>query len=471
MEFDKGNFSEWFSKVLELQDIIDLRYPVKGMPVYKGWGFKLLRNSFEILERLLDESGHQRMLFPLLIPEDQFDKEAEHIKGFKDEVLWATHGGLKKLERNLALRPTSETAVYPMFALWVRSHNDLPLKVHQTTCVYRHETKATKPLVRGREVYWNEAHTANRDFEDADRQVEEGFEIYSRFWDELCIPFLALRRPEHDKFPGAVYTVAMDTLMPDGKVLQIATLHNLGENFSRVYGIVYTDEKGERRYACDTCYGISMRCLAALISIHGDDRGLVLPPAVAPVQVIIVPIPGGEKEKIIAKCNELKERLKQRRIRAEVDAGNKRPGEKYYFWEGRGVPVRLELGPKDFANGQVVLAKRTGGKTAVAEGNVIEEVERALGEIEKELRERAWAELRKNMREADTLEKVRQLIEKHGGFIETGWCGRRECADTLKANTTAEIRGTLYRGYRHLKKKCLVCGLEAKETVWIAKAY
>ncbi len=470
MKFDKSNFSEWFGKVLEEADVIDLRYPVKGMPIYKGWGFAILRNCFQILEKKLDETGHQQMLFPLLIPEDQFAREADHIKGFEAEVLWATHSGLEKMERKLAVRPTSETVMYPMFALWVRTHADLPLCVHQTCCVYRQDTKMTRPLIRGREIYWNEAHCAHASAEDAEKQVKKALEVYGELYQKLCVPFRALVRPDYDKFPGAEHSIALDVLMPDGRVLQAATVHNLGQNFSKVYGIVFDDEKGEKKHAFQTTYGVSMRCLATVVALHGDDKGLVLPPGIAPIQAVIIPILAKEeKEKVIEKTKEIEEELKKQGIRVTVDSRDSRPGDKYYYWEAKGVPVRIEVGPRDLQKKQAVIATRLGEKKAVGEGQIVEEVKKTFAEFEKKLYENALKELNEKIFTAKTLEEVKKIVESKGGFAKAGWCGSEECAEKIEVQTTAEIRGTEY-GKTQEETACIACGKPGK-TAYIAKAY
>ncbi|MFH1285478.1 MAG: proline--tRNA ligase [Candidatus Micrarchaeota archaeon] len=472
MKLDKKNFSEWYNTVLADCDIVDLRYPVKGMPVYKAWGFKTLRKCFELLERALNESGHEEMLFPILVPEDVFGKEAEHIRGFGGEVLWVTHGGEQKLERNLALRPTSETIMYPMFALWIRSHADLPLKLHQTVCIYRSETKATRPLIRGREVYWSEAHTAHATPEDAEKQIAEGVRIYGDFFHSLGIPFTALKRPEYDKFAGAKYSIAFDILMPDGKTLQSGTVHNLGENFARVYDVAYSDEKGEKHFCSQTCYGLSMRCLASVISVHGDDKGLVLPPIVSPIQAVIIPIFVGEnKEAIAKKCESLALQLKKAEIRAHVDARDVRPGEKFYYWESRGIPVRVELGPKDMEKKQVVLVNRVSGKKrSIAEKELVEELQKEFEESSKELFARAEKELKARIKSADSMSELKKIFLKENGFVKVGWCGSAECADSIKTETGgAEVRGSSWPEKKE-RKKCIFCGKEGEAT-WIAKAY
>jgi len=469
MKLPKSNFSEWYNEVLEACDVLDIRYPVKGMPVYKPWGFKIMRRCFEQLEHLLDASGHDESHFPLLVPEDVFGKEGKHIKGFGDDVLWVTHGGLQPLDRKLALRPTSETVMYPMFALWIRSHANLPLKVHQTVCVYRHETKATKPLIRGREVYWNEAHTAHRDAEECEMQVGEGVHIYKQFFDGLGIPTMILRRPEYDTFPGAEYSLAFDALMPDGKVLQVGTVHNLGDNFAKAYGITYTDSHGETRNVHQTCYGISMRCLAAVIAVHGDDKGLVLPSTVAPTQAVVVPIFFGDKKKeLLAKSEEVRGLLEAAGIRTHVDARELRPGEKYYYWEARGVPMHIEIGPRDLAAKKLVLVGRDGVKKVVEEGSAVEEARALMEAQDKRMSEKATKHLQDNMKGAKNLGELKEKMGVKRGFVKVGWCEAEKCAEKIEKEGGAEVRGKEYNTREGMK--CVACGKNGT-AFWAAKAY
>ncbi len=469
MKIFKSNFSDWYNEVLEACQIIDIRYPVKGMPVYRPWGFKALRNCFRLLEGMLDRSGHEQVQFPLLVPDDQFGKEADHIKGFGDEVLWVTHGGKEELERKLAVRPTSETVMYPMFGLWIRSHASLPLRVHQTLCVYRHDTKATKPLIRGREIYWNEAHTVHADAEDCERQVAEGVRIYKEFYDKLAVPYMILKRPKYDTFPGADYSLAFDALMPDGKALQVGTVHNLGQNFAKVYDVSYADASGTKNYAYQTCYGISMRCLAAVIGVHGDDKGLVMPSAVAPAQVVIVPILFGEnKNELLTKCRVVKDVLMGKGIRCEVDERELRPGEKYYHWESLGVPLHIELGPKELAAKKLVLVSRDGEKKMADEAHVFEEVKAMLDALDKRLLEKARKWHQENLRSASDIKKLKELVGKKGGFVKIGWCEGEACARKVETEGEAEIRG--FECNKMEEMKCVACG-KAGRAVWAAKSY
>ncbi|MEM3364446.1 MAG: proline--tRNA ligase [Candidatus Micrarchaeia archaeon] len=463
-----GNFSEWYQTVLFEAGIVDIRYPIKGMPVYLPWGFQSLDHMFALLEKLLNETGHEKMLFPVAIPESTFSKETEHIKGFEDEVLWVTHGGLTPLEERLVLRPTSETAMYPMFALWARSHADLPIKIYQTTSVYRHETKATRPLMRGREVYWNEAHTSHATFEDAERNVEDAIRIYTEFYKKLCIPFLVIKRPEFDKFAGAVYTYAFDTVMPDGRTLQIATAHNLGDNFAKAYNVKYSTETGEQRYAYQTSYGISMRALAAVISVHGDERGLKLPFDIAPIQIVFVPIYSKDNNALVdSKLKPVYESLRTL-YRCRYDDSDKRPGDKYYYWELKGVPLRVEAGMRDLSESKVTVVDRNGIKRQVPVSKLIDELPKIIEEYHKKLYADAKAFFDSNQHSANTVKELREMMDEHRGMIRVGWCGSIECAEELDKLEVGKILG--YEKGNSKKRKCIICGRDGDEVI-MSKAY
>jgi len=332
-----SKFSEWFHNILEEAGIIDTRYPVKGMHVWLPQGFKLRKHTLEIIGKVLDRD-HEEVQFPLLIPEDELAKEGIHVKGFEDEVYWVTHGGLTELNKKLALRPTSETSMYPLFNLWVRSHSDLPMKFYQTVNTFRYETRHTRPLIRVREITtFTEAHTVHADKGDAEKQVREAVKLYKSIFDSLAVPYVITTRPDWDKFPGADYTVAFDTLLPDGKTLQIGTVHNLGQTFARTFEITYETESGDHQYAYQTCYGLSDRVIASVIGVHGDESGLCLPPEVAPIQVVIVPVIFKEgKEEVLEFCRKTQEVLKEGGLRVHLDERDIRAGKKYYEWEMRG---------------------------------------------------------------------------------------------------------------------------------------
>ena len=386
------NFSEWYGNILERAEIYDLRYPIKGCGVYLPYGFKIRRYAFEIIRNMLDETEHDEALFPMLIPEDLLAKEGEHIKGFEDEVYWVTHGGTTPLDVKLALRPTSETPIYYMMKLWMKVHTDLPIKVYQIVNTFRYETKHTRPLIRLREIMtFKEAHTAHATKEDAENQVKEAITIYKNFFDELGIPTIISKRPEWDKFPGAEYTMAFDTIFPDGKTMQIGTVHNLGQNFAKTFELEFETADGGKDYAYQTCYGISDRVIASIIALHGDEKGLILPPNVAPIQIVIVPLLFKGKEEIaMNKAKEIYKILKEKGFRVKLDDRDIRPGRKFNDWELRGVPLRIELGPRDIENKKITLYRRdTGEKFQMDEDDLLNEINGIMASISATIKEKA----------------------------------------------------------------------------------
>jgi len=450
---EEDSFSEWYLKILEDAELIDSRYPIKGMLVYRRWGLFIIRQMQQYLEKLLEDAGHEPTLFPVLIPDNILGKETKHIAGFEEQVFWVTHAGANELERKLALRPTSETSMYEMFRLWIRSHQDLPLKIHQSCAVYRYETKHTRPLIRGREFLWNEGHSAHIDNEDAKKNIEEIKVIYSKLINELlCIPSIMDRRPEWDRFPGATDTFAFDTIMPNGKTLQIATAHNLGQNFSRVFEITYEDENGEQQHVYQTSYGPSFgRLLAALISIHGDEKGLILPPEVAPLQCIIIPIffKESDKDGIQDYAKRVMSKLNELGIRTELDAGDERPGNKFYHWEMKGVPLRVEVGPKDLKNKEITIVRRdTGGKSQTKFSKILD-IPKIFGEISKNLRECAQKRFEQRFLEVKSIDELKRNSGK--GILSLGWCGRKECAENIE-----EVVDIL--SVNDNIENCIVCG-------------
>ncbi|HTY53032.1 MAG TPA: proline--tRNA ligase [Methanomicrobiales archaeon] len=462
----KSEFSGWYTEILWRAGIIDNRYPVKGLYVWYPYGFALRKHMYAILRELMDRD-HEETLFPLLIPEHEFMKEAEHIKGFENEVYWVTKGGQTPLDVPLALRPTSETAIYPMYALWVRSHADLPMKYYQIVNTFRYETKATKPLIRAREISsFKEAHTVHATWEEAEEQAKEAVSLYREFYDRLSIPVLVSRRPEWDKFPGADYTVAIDTIMPDGKTLQIGTVHHLGDKFSRTFGIRYEDGKGDQKFAFQTCYGISERSIAAVVGVHGDDRGLVLPPGVAPVQLVIIPIiVGKRKEEVLTAARNLKTELAAAGYRVEIDEREIRPGAKYYHWELRGVPLRIEIGPRDLDRGVVTLVTRLGEKSEVPREGIGAFVAGVLKGLSATLLDRAATTMRSRVSAPRTMEEAADAVQK--GVAVITWCRARECGDILEEKTGGSILGTDMggNGLPETGGACIVCGKEGAPTL------
>jgi prolyl-tRNA synthetase len=469
------HFGKWLRKVLTDAQIIDQRYPIKGMTVWLPYGFKIRGKILQLLRELHDSTGHQEMLFPLLIPETSLAKEAEHVKSFEGEVFWVTRGGLTPLDVKLALRPTSEAAIGPMLKLWVRSHADLPIRLYQIVNTFRYETRATRPLIRVREIdNFKEAHTAHATENEAEAQVKEGIRIYKKFFDTLAVPYKITKRPEWDKFPGAEYTISFEQIMPDGRTLQVGTVHNLGQNFSKAFDITYETEKGERQHVWQTCYGISGRPIAGLLAMHGDDNGPVLPPTVAPIQIVIVPIPSKNMEIEISKaCKDVALKLKKVSISVEVDSREDlTPGSKYYYWELRGVPIRVEIGPRDLQQGVATVVRRdTREKHTFKMETITEDIAKLMNTMTTELREKAWQWMNAHVYRVDQLEEAKRLLRKKAGVVETLWCGDADCGHKLEEEMNARVLGTPADLEEKVSGNCIVCGKEAKQIMRTAVAY
>jgi len=469
------NMSEWYTEILERAEVIDIRYGVKGFIVYRPFGMILMKNIIKLFEEELEKTGHKPFLFPVVIPERNLRMEKEHIKGFEGEVFWIEKGGYTPLEERLALRPTSETAIYPIYALWFSSYKELPFKGYQTCAVYRYETKATRPLLRGREFLWIETHNVYFTEKEARDQTVEDAEIFYRVATEkLGIPFLHLKREEYDKFPGAVDTYAFDTLLPDGRVLQIGTTHYLGTNFTKVFNVVVHDEDGNLVHPHSTCYGIGLsRILASILLIHGDEYGAVLPFDIAPTQIVIIPIykAGFENEEIDKYCNNIYESLENEGYRVVFDNSEKTPGEKYYYYDMRGVPFRIEIGPKEVQSNKVTVFRRdTRSRETIPLKQLKEYIVKTKDDILRNLREKAEKRLKENIIEAKTKEELLEAFKKEGRKIyKVFFCGRKECADEIKS----ELEGLETRGTPINEKgegPCVWCG-EPGHICYLAKAY
>jgi len=491
----EDNFSGWYNEILKRARILDVRYPVKGEYVWYPYGLKLRNLIYNILRSLMDKE-HEEVLFPLLIRRDELLKEKEHIRGFENEVFWVTHGGSTELDIPLALRPTSETAMYPVFKLWIRSHRDLPIRVYQIVNTFRYETKHTRPLIRVREITsFKEAHTAHASRAEAEEQIKKAVALYKDFFDQLAIPYVITKRPGWDKFPGAEYSIAFDTLMPDGRAMQIATIHLLGESFARTFDIRYEAEDGSSKLVNQTCYGISERCVAAVIAIHGDEHGLVLPPRVAPIQVVIVPVifsgdkHGGGMEEVKEACISLYEALKRANIRVILDDSSDRPGAKYYYWEMKGVPLRIELGPRDLCNNSCVFVRRDSfKKTEVPLNNAVPEAKRTLDDIQRQLHARAREEFASNIvsvsissEERDNnMEEIREAVGK--GIVSLFLCDNESCGKELEDTLGASVLGEVYEHEYEYEDKgveegdskkvaCAICGRRSGSRVLVARTY
>ncbi|MBO8175338.1 MAG: proline--tRNA ligase [Thermococcus sp.] len=472
----QNNFSEWYNELIETAGIQDKRYPVKGMNIWLPYGLKIMRNIEKFIHEEMERTGHQEVLFPALIPETEFQKEAEHIAGFEGEVFWVTHAGHDPLDVRLILRPTSETAMYSMFALWIRSHADLPFKIYQIVNVYRYETKHTRPLIRVREISrFFEAHTAHDSFEDAERQIKEDLEIFDNLAKKLALPYIVSKRPEWDKFPGAYYSLGAEVIMPDGRTLQIGTMHNYKQNFAKAYNIMYEKEDGTHEYVHQTTYGMSERLLAAVIAVHGDDRGMVLPPTIAPIQVVIVPIPKKDSPyDVFTYAREIAEELKTAGIRVHVDERDIRPGRKFYDWELKGVPLRIEVGPRDVEGQKAVLARRdTLEKFTVERAELVEKVRETLDAIMENLYARAKEFLDSHIKRVDTLEEAKEVFEDRRGVVEIPWCGEESCGLEMEEILDAKMLGIPYpeEEAKIEGKKCAHCGKEARFIARFARTY
>lgn len=473
-----SNFPRWFDWILEEAEIYDYgRYPVKGMGIWRPYGFQIRRRIIDIIRKVLDGRGHEEVLFPLLIPETLLQVEKEHIKGFEDEVYWVTHGGLEPLDVKLALRPTSETSITFMESYWIKSYRQLPKKYYQIVSIFRYETKATRPMIRLREVTtFKEAHTVHDTFEDSERQVLEAIEAYKEIYDRLAIPYLVSKRPEWDKFPGALYTIAFDIVMPDGRALQIGTVHNLGQNFTKVFDfkIQLSDESHD--YPWQTSYGISDRIVATVISIHGDDRGTILPPNIAPIQVVIVPIPAGSEEdrRLVDKTvKEVEKLLAGHSIRVKVDDREEvRPGAKFYYWEARGVPVRIEIGPREAKNGTVTIVRRdTLEKMETPVSTLVDELDRLFNSIYETLKERAWNYMKSKIKRTTSLDEAKSWISERKGIVELPWCGMDDCAAQMEDMLEAKTLGTPWPREDAPGMKCPICGRDAVTWIRYSKTY
>lgn len=469
IKFKKSeDFNEWYNEIVEVAELCDKRYPIKGMNVWKPYGWKIMSFIDQLIREEMFRTNHQEVNFPLLIPESSFKKEEEHIEGFSSEVFWVTHAGNNKLDERLLLRPTSETAMYPLFSLWIRSHADLPLKVFQIVNTFRYETKQTRAFIRVREIHFFEAHTCHVDFEDAERQIEEDKEIANRFFTKISIPFIFNKRPDWDKFAGAYYTISIDALMPSGRTLQLGSIHQYKDNFAIPYNIKYETREGKHNYCHQTTYGMSERILGAIVGIHGDDKGLIIPPEVAPIQIIIIPIIFKGKEKIIADaCDKLDKKLKENGLRSEVDSREITPGNKYYDWELKGVPLRIEIGPKEVEKKEIMIVRRDNGEEiTVKEEESVQKIKEILNEITKDLYNKAKKFLEENLRRFKNIEDAKDFKE---GIIELPWCGEKDCAleieNILDTNTLGESIDD------KCSEICPICGKPAVSWMRYAKTY
>ena len=407
----KQDFNSWYPAIVEIADLVDKRYPIKGMDVWKPYGLESMNLIDGIARREMARTGHQEHRFPLLVPEDLLEKEnrlvsrlkaaraagvdpselriQEEESGFKKEVYWVTKGGENELDVPMFLRPTSETPMYTMFALWIRSHADLPLKTFQIVNTFRYETKQTRSFIRVREIHFFEAHTVHADKEGADSQIEEDAEMVQAIMHDLCLPSLVSKRPVWDTFPGAWYTKAADVIMPNGRTLQVATYHHYKDQWASAFNLTYEDSDGTTKPCHQTTFGMSERLLGAVVGMHGDDNGLVMPPAIAPIQIVIMPVAQHVDQKVITTVQELSEELHSVGFRVHVDDRDMRPGAKHYDWEIKGVPLRVEIGPRDLESSSCLVSIRTGGKEQLPLDGFINSAQKLLDSVSSKLRSNA----------------------------------------------------------------------------------
>jgi prolyl-tRNA synthetase len=466
------DFSQWYVDVVRKTELADYT-TIKGCMVIRPYGYGLWENMQAGLDRRIKETGHKNAYFPLFIPESLLKKEAEHVKGFAPELAWVTEGGSQKLEERLAIRPTSEAIICSLYSKWVRSWRDLPILINQWVNIVRWE-KVTRLFLRTTEFLWQEGHTAHKNEQEAE---EETLKILNQVYrdyieNDLAIPVIVGRKTEKEKFAGALHTYTLEALMTDGKVLQAGTSHNLGQNFAKAFNIKYLDEDQQEKYVWQTSWGTTTRLIGALVMVHGDDRGLNLPPKVAPVQVIIIPIMFDKTKKEVRNKAEDIITILKKDFRVEIDGRDEyTPGWKFNEWEMKGVPLRLEIGPKDLAKGQVMVVRRdTGEKMAVKEEKLIETVEKLLNNIQENLFNKAKSFLQKNIREVSDYNKFKEVIEKKRGLIKTYWCGNKDCEDKIKEETKASIRCIPFE-QEEASGKCIYCGKESSTLVYFARAY
>lgn len=459
------DFPRWFTDVVIKTELVDYG-PVKGTMVIRPYGYAIWENIQTELNRRFKKVGVKNAYFPMFIPESYLKKEAEHVEGFAPEVAVVTHAGGEKLQENLIVRPTSETIICGMFSKWMQSYRDLPIKMNQWCNVVRWE-KTTRPFLRTSEFLWQEGHTVYATAEEAEADAQRMLSIYKEFAENaLAIPVFTGRKSEKEKFAGAVATYGMEAMMLDGKSLQAGTSHYLGQNFAKAFDMKFLDKDGVLKYAYSTSWGVSTRLIGALIMAHGDQRGLVLPPVVAPIQVIVIPI-AAHKGGVIEKAEEVVAALNEAGIRAELDAREESAGWKFNEWEMKGVPLRIEIGPRDIENDQMFAARRdTHEKNSYKLGDV-KAVEELLKDIQSNMLEKSRKLRDEKVTWAENLQEIVKGVD--GGFVKAPWCGCRECEDKVKETASATTRVMTEDPVEG--KVCAVCGKPAKTVVFFARAY
>ena len=492
----KSDFNSWYPAIVEIADLVDKRYPIKGMDVWKPYGLTAMGLIDQLARSEMSRTGHLEHRFPLLVPEALLDKENRLVSrlkaareagvdpselrledeesGFKKEVYWVTHGGENELESPMFLRPTSETPMYTMFSLWVRSHADLPLKTFQIVNTFRYETKQTRSFIRVREIHFFEAHTVHADQHGADMQIQEDAEMVQRIMHELCLPSLVSRRPVWDTFPGAWYTKAADVVMPNGRTLQVATYHHYRDQWADAFDLSYEDPNGEMKMCHQTTFGMSERLLGAVVGMHGDDKGLVMPPSIAPFQVVVMPVASHSDENVIPAVEDLAAELNSSGIRATVDSRDVRPGVKHYDWEIKGAPIRVELGPRDLKSGKCIATLRTGGKVEIDLEGAPMRVSEMLSGISDELRNRANSIVSRLVQDFPFGSLADQdngdSIVEDGIVYEIAFDGSDSDAELLEKKTGLTLLGECDEPYSE-PRECLVTGNQTTKRQYIARMY
>jgi prolyl-tRNA synthetase len=467
------DFSEWYSQVVTKAGLIDYS-PIKGFVVLRPYGYRIWEIIREFLDKKLKESGHQNGFLPILIPEHLLAKEKDHFKGFTPEVFWVTKAGDTDLTEKLAVRPTSETLAYQIFSKWIMSYRDLPLKINFWNSALRAEIKSTKPFIRNSEFLWQEGHTVHENQKEAEDEVLLIFNYYHYLLESiLAIPTLKGRKTDKEKFVGALYTNTLESMMPDGKALQMATSHNLGQNFSKPFEIRFLGKDSKQYFAWQTSWGMSWRVIGALIMIHGDNKGLILPPPIAPTQLVIVPIfKQKERDIVIEESKRLLVELNNLGFRALVDdREGYTAGWKFNDWEVKGVPIRINIGVRDINNKNVEIVRRdTGEKILIKRIDCSKALNFYLQQIQTSLFEKAKKMHDANIVKVSNYAEMKEILNDKGGFIVANWCEKEECENSVKNETGADIRLVPFENFTS-DNKCIYCNEHSKKTVIFAKAY
>lgn len=463
-------FSEWYTQVIQKAELMDYT-KVSGAIVFRANSYFIWEKIQEYLNEKIKKLGVKNVYFPSLIPESLLKKEKEHIEGFEPEVAWVTHAGNTKLKEKLAIRPTSETLIYDSYKKWIRSYKDLPMKLNQWCNIIRWEFKHPVPFLRTREFLWQEGHSAFATEKEADKEVRQILDIYTEVYEDLlAIPVLRGKKSDKEKFAGAKYTLSIETFLPNGKAIQGATSHNLGQNFSKVFDITFLDKNKKKQYAWQTSWGLSTRSIGIMAAIHGDDKGLVLPPKIASIQVVVVPIIFEKnKEDILKKAKEIKNKLKDYEVHLD-DREDYSAGWKFNEWELKGVPIRIEIGPKDIKKNQVVLVRRdTSKKETVKITGLNKKIKNLLNDIQNNLFKKASRFLKENIVKADNFSELKNLISR-GKIVKTNWCNTRKCEDEIKFKSGG-AKSLNISFNEKAKGKCFNCNKKAEVVVYFAKSY